>query len=149
MIYIPRRVIRYVTIFCSSFGSSQVNSEFTSSFRNFVYECPDELPNDLILSILGNKENLKLRSTHRLVYSPFTSEIKLCQWQSKSTQNQMSKVSGLVQFCLISFYFLPITLPMVVSNPFRWLLKQELPFLFKYKFFKFRLLISKFLILMR
>ena len=69
-----------------------------SSIANLVYE----LPNNLRLRILGNKEILGKSQIWVEIVSP--PEIKLWQQQSKNTQKQISNFSCPVQLYWISLF---------------------------------------------
>ena len=76
------------------FDSPQANQDLISSIKNFVYELPQELPQEL-----GNDG-----SGYTLVVDLLIFPLKVNFWRSKITKKEISKLSSTVQFCLI-FYF--------------------------------------------
>ena len=116
-----------------------------SNFTNLVYE----LPNEVRLRILGNKEILGISQiwvkTQPSAKFPFQKS-KLWQQQSKNIQNQISNFSFPVQFYWVSLFFSNILLriePWLNTFLF-WLLNSKTLLRFWYHIF-FQIIFSNFL----
>ena len=87
-------------MFSCKFDLPQVKQNLISSVANFICKLPHEFLHDVILRILGNKKIISKLGGNRL-FSSFPSKIEFLAMQSKLSQKQISKFSGLDQFYLI------------------------------------------------